>query len=283
MTKSALTSKFFRIGTSGPTVDGREIDPQDIDDMADAYSVDEYTASINVEHIKSLSSFGAFPALGRVIKLKAETDAKGRRVLLAQIEPSTELLYVNSQKQKLFTSMEVAKNFAKTGKAYLVGLAVTDSPASLGVEALCFSAKNNGPAEDRFKNNLFTPNYETDQFAMKTKSDTAKPDASKPEGDDKPDDKQTFAQKFAAMFKPAQESADANDTVIKDAMLQLAGKFTELEAEFTSVKKDNADLTEKVTAQAEEIEKLSAALESEPEGGGQRPPATGGNENLTEF
>ncbi len=42
--------------------------------------------------------------------------------------------------QKLFTSMEVSPKFAGYGKAYLVGLAATDNPASLGTEMLTFSA-----------------------------------------------------------------------------------------------------------------------------------------------
>jgi hypothetical protein len=36
--------------------------------------------------------------------------------------------------------MEVSTSFADTGKAYLVGLAATDDPASLGTEMLQFSA-----------------------------------------------------------------------------------------------------------------------------------------------
>jgi hypothetical protein len=36
--------------------------------------------------------------------------------------------------------MEVNTSFADTGKAYLVGLAATDDPASLGTEMLQFSA-----------------------------------------------------------------------------------------------------------------------------------------------
>ena len=38
--------------------------------------------------------------------------------------------------------MEVVQNFAGTGKAYLAGLGVTDSPASLGTDELKFSARH---------------------------------------------------------------------------------------------------------------------------------------------
>ena len=37
--------------------------------------------------------------------------------------------------QKIYSSMEIMSNFADTGKAYLVGLAITDTPASLGTTA----------------------------------------------------------------------------------------------------------------------------------------------------
>ena len=37
---------------------------------------------------------------------------------------------MNKAAQKVYTSMEIQPNFANTGKCYLVGLAVTDDPAS---------------------------------------------------------------------------------------------------------------------------------------------------------
>jgi hypothetical protein len=60
--------------------------------------------------------------------------------LYAWITPSDDLVAYTRKLQKLFTSMEVNTSFADTGKAYLVGLAATDDPASLGTEMLQFSA-----------------------------------------------------------------------------------------------------------------------------------------------
>ncbi|EQB9728523.1 GPO family capsid scaffolding protein, partial [Yersinia enterocolitica] len=65
----------------------------------------------------------------------------GKRALFAQISPTDDLVQMNKALQKIYTSMEIRPNFANTGKAYLVGLAVTDDPASLGTEMLEFSAK----------------------------------------------------------------------------------------------------------------------------------------------
>lgn len=43
--------------------------------------------------------------------------------------------------QKVYTSMEIRPNFSNTGKCYLIGLAVTDDPASLGTEYLEFCSR----------------------------------------------------------------------------------------------------------------------------------------------
>lgn len=61
--------------------------------------------------------------------------------LFAQISPTNDLIELNKKRQKIYSSLEVRGDFAATGKAYLVGLAVTDSPASLGTEVLEFAAK----------------------------------------------------------------------------------------------------------------------------------------------
>ncbi len=49
-------------------------------------------------------------------------------MLYAQIEPTESLVKLNRDKQKIYTSIEVEPNFSDSGEAYLMGLAVTDSP-----------------------------------------------------------------------------------------------------------------------------------------------------------
>lgn len=49
--------------------------------------------------------------------------------LFAQVEPTPELIALNKAKQKNYSSIEIDDSFADTGEAYIVGLAVTDSPA----------------------------------------------------------------------------------------------------------------------------------------------------------
>ncbi len=138
----ALKSKFFCVATEGDTTDGRVIERDWIQQMADTYDRSKYAARVWMEHIRSYAPDGPFGAYGDVTALEARKIEGGKLALYAQIEPLPALISLNRAKQKLYTSMEVASNFAKTGKAYLMGLAVTDSPASLGTEMLEFAAKN---------------------------------------------------------------------------------------------------------------------------------------------
>ena len=144
-----LTTKFTRIAVAGLTAsDGRTIEAQWLRDMAANYNPATYTARVNVEHFRNASAAGPFPALGDVIALRVQEDeieiagkTEKRIALYAQIEGNETLQGYVAADQKKFTSIEVEPNFSGTGKAYLMGLAATDSPASLGTEALQFSAR----------------------------------------------------------------------------------------------------------------------------------------------
>ena len=75
--------------------------------------------------------------MGDVLELKAETADDVTR-LYARIDPTEKMLGYIKDREKVFTSMELIKPFGDTGKAYLVGLAMTDSPASMGTTMLKF-------------------------------------------------------------------------------------------------------------------------------------------------
>lgn len=130
-----LVSDWKRVATSGKTADGRDIDPQDLRDIADAYDPATYTAVIWFEHIRYMGNFGS------VTEVKAEDLDDGKVRLFAKLAPNDRLLDLNKEAQKLFTSIEIQPEFSDTGKPYLVGLAVTDSPASLGTQPLHFSKR----------------------------------------------------------------------------------------------------------------------------------------------
>ncbi|MBI9109898.1 GPO family capsid scaffolding protein [Maridesulfovibrio ferrireducens] len=129
---SKLITGFIKIGQSGPTADGRTIEAAWLKEAAASYDLDQYVSLIWPEH------FRFFGNAGKVVELKAE-EKDGITSLYAKLQPGEQLLAYNKSRQKLFTSMELDSDFAKSGKCYLTGLAVTDSPASLGTHELMFS------------------------------------------------------------------------------------------------------------------------------------------------
>jgi hypothetical protein len=140
----SLVSFWKRVATSGPTVDGREILPQELRDIAETYKPATYTAVIWCDHERWPGSHGTVFAV-RLIE-EADDLKPGQVALEAQLKPNNKLLWLNDQGEKLFTSIEITPNFAQTGKAYLTGLGVTDQPASLGTQELYFSNKSSRSA-----------------------------------------------------------------------------------------------------------------------------------------
>jgi hypothetical protein len=139
-------SKFFRVAVEGATTDGRNIERGWLTDMASTYDREKYGARIFIEHIRGLNPEWGFRAMGDIIAAKAEEIAdgplKGKLALYAQIEPTPEMVGYTKAKQKIYSSIEITPDFAGTGKAYLSGLGITDSPASLGTDILAFAAQH---------------------------------------------------------------------------------------------------------------------------------------------
>jgi len=200
-------SKFFRVAVEGATVDGRTIERDWLEQMAASYNPATYTARINCEHIAGYSPDKPFNAYGSVLSLNTEeielevNGAKKKLLALnAEIDANDQLVAINKAGQKLFTSCEIHPNFAGEGKAYLVGLAVTDMPASLGTEPLKFAAMA--------RPNVFSPAYET-EIEIPTSTDGASIEEATKKG---------FIAAFATLFKtekpkeePKAPPAPAND------------------------------------------------------------------------
>lgn len=162
-------SKFFRVAVEGATTDGRQIERQWLVDAAETYNPNTYGARVWLEHFRSLLPDGPFKAYGDVVALKTEeVEVAGQKklALFAQIEPTADLVSMNKARQKIFTSIEIRPKFADTGRAYLDGLAVTDTPASLGTEMLAFSQQHPDAsplkARKRDPENLFTEALEAE-------------------------------------------------------------------------------------------------------------------------
>lgn len=137
--------KKFRVAVSGNTVDGREIQPQHLRDAAANYSQEVYAARVNIEHYLSPYPGSDFGAMGDVAALSTEDITEGplagRTALYAEIEPSDRMVQMTNKGEKVYSSIELHPQFALNGKAYIVGLAMTDTPASLGTERLKFATQ----------------------------------------------------------------------------------------------------------------------------------------------
>ncbi len=169
-TSDAPASKWFRVAVEGATTDGRTIERDWIEQMAQTYDPKVYGARVNCEHVRGLSPMAGtnpnpFGSFGDVIALKAAevTDdgpLKGKLGLYAKVQPNKALIALTEADQKIYTSIEVAPSFADTKQAYMIGLAVTDSPASLGTEVLKFAAgqgeNNMFAGRKQHRDNLFT-------------------------------------------------------------------------------------------------------------------------------
>lgn len=141
-----LITDFIRAAVEGKTADGREITAQQITDMANSYSQDVYNARIWPEHIRGIMPDGLFKALGDVVETKAERIKggvlDGKTALYVKIEPHPDLITMVRSGQKVHLSIEMQTHFPSTNGAYLMGLGVTDSPASLGTGMMKFSTSN---------------------------------------------------------------------------------------------------------------------------------------------
>ncbi|HDY99268.1 MAG TPA: GPO family capsid scaffolding protein [Pseudomonas sabulinigri] len=268
-------SKFFRVAVEGATTDGRKIERQWIEDAAASYNTNTYGARVWLEHLRSLTADGPFRAYGDVVALKSEeVEVAGvkRLALFAQIEPTDELIALNKKRQKIYTSIELNPRFSDTGKAYMEGLAVTDSPASLGTEMLAFSAQHPdaNPLSGRklHPENLFSELVEIDlDFETVTPAEPSKADglfARVREIMGKQKDKEG---KDATLFNELGESVEA-----------IAQHLADQDKNHTQIKADLDTLRNDYKSTSQQLDELLKKLEGEPERDyTQRPPLPGGS------
>lgn len=243
-------SKFFRIGVEGDTCDGRVISATDIQEMADTFDPRVYGCRINLEHLKGMLPDSPFKRYGDVVELKAEkidddSALNGKLALFAKISPSDDLVAMNKALQKVYTSMEIQPNFANTGKCYLVGLAVTDDPASLGTEYLefCRTAKTN--PLNRFKaspENLISAatlaelEFEDQPESVFNKlSDTVKAIFSRKQASDD------------ARFADVHEAVTVVSEHVQTSLSETEKRLAEMETAFSTLKQDVTRQTAQVT------------------------------------
>ncbi len=272
-------SKFFRVAVEGGTTDGRTITREWIEQMAARYNQSTYGARVNMEHIRGYDPNGQFKMYGDITAAKTEeVDMEGekRLALFVQIDPPPELVELNKKRQKVYTSVEIHPNLNEKG-AYLMGLAVTDSPASLGTEMLqfCSKAKVN-PLGDRkqHKECLFTEALET---VIEFEDDS-----------DKGDKGPSLLEKVKGMFTRRDQASGEQFTDVHQAVEAVATEVTNLEEQTKGKFNELANTVNELksaVAKNSELEKafndLKTSLERQEDFSHKRDPATGGDGTTT--
>ncbi|EOA5115174.1 GPO family capsid scaffolding protein [Citrobacter freundii] len=255
-------SKWFRIGVEGDTCDGRVINGDDIQDMADTFDPRVYGCRINLEHIKSLWPDSPFKRYGDVTEVKAEiisddSALNGKKALFARIAPLDELVSMVRAGQKVYTSMEIRPNFSNNGKCYLIGLAVTDDPASLGTEYLEFCSR---AAQNPLAGKKDQPG---DLFSVASLAEL--------EFEDVPDTMlNSLTDKVKSIFSRKQVSDDARLADVHEAVTAVSEqvqtnltatetRVTELETAFAQLKQD---VTSQTTQSAQALNALKSSLDN---------------------
>lgn len=243
--------------TEGATVDGRAISKEWINDMAELYSVDEYTALIWPEHFRSFWGPAEGKNWGTVDEVKAAKQG-GKLRLFVKLTANQYLLDANKDGQKLFMSIEPNPDYQQKGRCYLQGLAVTDSPASTGTTRLKFSMGDN------------EVNHEYSQLETLEHSDFITTN-SEP-ANDIPADKQTkalglFAQLFN-LFSSDQQPTDTAASPLTEEEPMNKEQFDAVMGKFEGLETKVIDLETKFAKQpkAEETPPVVEPPAVEPEG-----------------
>jgi len=298
--KTANKSRFFRVAVEGATAsDGRTIERAWLEQAAASYDSETYAARVNMEHIRGYTGDGPFKAYGDVLAVRVQEDTiridgkdEKRLALYAQIDPTDELVTFNKARQKIFTSIEIEPNFSNTGKAYLMGLAVTDSPASLGTEALQFSHSGSNGFAKTLKAELDSrKKHPTCIFSALEETSFELEQASEPT--------ETALDKIANAFARALGlggDAPANTTVVQTAPIQastqmpaqasgnnaeLATALKEFSTQIGKVINDGQQDTNARFARLEsQFNTLKGELENTPENGYRTRPLHAGGDGL---
>lgn len=269
MAKPAQKSKFFRVATEGATTDGRKIERIHLQQMAKTYDPKKYGARIFLEHIRGMNPEWGFRCMGDVTALRngeVEIDGKTLVTLEAEIVPTAEFIALNKAGQKIYSSIEIQPDFAGTGDAYLIGLGVTDSPASLATEMLQFAAQN--PASSPFagrkqhKDNLFSEAVEIEL-----------------EFEDAEDAGPSLVERITQLFKSKRDNDAARFADVHSAVEQVAGVAGDAQAAAAQATADTTAFRQEFSdyraATDKQLQEFSQRLDTTAAPVAPRDPATG--------
>lgn len=265
-------SNWFRVAVEGATSDKRTIKRSWLEQAAKNFDPKTYGARIWLEHFRSLLPDSPFRAYGDVMAVKAEeaeVDGQKKLALFVQVEPTPDLVAMNKAKQKIYTSIEIDDSFADTGEAYLVGLAVTDSPASLGTDVLAFSAQkpDASPFKDRHysETSMFSESIEVDGLTFEEVEDPKTGVGAK------------LLSSVKALLSGKQAQTDEQFSQVAEAVQAVAEHVKDLPEKFASLEGKQSDHDGQLTKLSADLDELKQKLSQTPDTTqSKRPVATGG-------
>lgn len=265
-------SNWFRVAVEGATTDKRTIKRSWLEQSAKNFNPATYGARIWLEHFRSLLPDSPFKAYGDVLAVKTEeVEINGQKklALFAQVEPTPDLIAMNKAKQKVYTSIEIDDSFADTGEAYIVGLAVTDSPASLGTDVLAFAAQkaDGGPFKDRHYSatSMFTEAVETELTFE--------------EFEEKPGIGAQLLSTVKSLLSGKQAKDDTEFSQIGEAVQTLAEHVKDLPEQLAAEKKFSGELKTKVDQLSKDLGDLKTKLSNTQDHSQKERPQVSGGDN----
>ncbi|EPN2745913.1 GPO family capsid scaffolding protein [Klebsiella pneumoniae] len=262
--------KKFRVAVSGNTVDGREIQPQHLRDAAANYNLSVYAARVNIEHFLSPYPGSDFGAMGDVTALSTEDITEGplagRTALYAEIDPSDRMVQMTDKGQKVYSSIELAPQFALNGKAYVVGLAMTDTPASLGTDRLKFAAQQRASVM-AFNNQQGDPPMFTEAIEAEVIELAAQ----------RSDDGVKWFSRVMSILGKGQETDDQRFSQVHQAVEAVAQSQSEQLDRFNTAEQERQQDKAAIQKLTTDLAALHRQLEGTDGNFSQRPAAGGGN------
>ncbi|HHN8611527.1 TPA: GPO family capsid scaffolding protein [Klebsiella quasipneumoniae] len=277
MAGTAKPRKKFRVAVSGNTVDGREIQPQHLRDAAANYNLNVYAARVNIEHFLSPYPGSDFGAMGDVTALSTEDITEGplagRTALYAEIDPSDRMVQMTDKGQKVYSSIELAPQFALNGKAYVVGLAMTDTPASLGTDRLKFAAQQRASVM-AFNNQQGEP----PMFSKAIEAEVIELAAQRSEEGTK------WFTRVMGILGKGQKTDDQRFSQIHEAVEAVAQVQSDQLDRFSTIEQERQQDKAAIQKLTSDLDELRKTLGSTDAGFSQRPPANGGaNAQLADY
>ncbi|HHC3062687.1 TPA: GPO family capsid scaffolding protein [Klebsiella pneumoniae] len=277
MAGTAKPRKKFRVAVSGNTVDGREIQPQHLRDAAANYSQEVYGARVNIEHYLSPYPGSDFGAMGDVAALSTEDITEGplagRTALYAEIEPSDRMVQMTNKGEKIYSSIELHPQFALNGKAYVVGLAMTDTPASLGTDRLKFAAQQRASVM-AFSNQqgeapMFTEALEAEVIELAAQ---------------RSDEGKQWFNRVMGILGKGQKTDDQRFTQVHQAVEAVAQSQVDLGEQFSTAEQERQQDKATIQKLTTDLAALRQQLEGTDGNFSQRPAAGGGaNAQLADY